>query len=679
MLMKTFVMLRVISLAAVIFGGIVIDSVANEQPIEIPTLQWGDSKRPDGTTRHWNPEPLIDLKATLVCVAYRPLTEKGERWHSVGMTPPKLLSKALENTQPELEECHQHGIKVVGYADTIMFHPDMLEAEGIAYKELYAINRKGEPVINTMWDKSGAGVSCVMNPKWVELQEQVALTTARAGFDGLQFDVYPYAIEPGYLCCCPHCKEAWAKYSRRIFVRSQPMPGLDSGKLDFRKEVDRVFKTWKLQRFADFVKQVEARVRRSYPNFIIIMNHGAGTPDYTSEAVAGALRYPSSELWHLKLGDDSSLYLYNSTEAACGGQAIGLINFAEQYQPSYRYRVALAEAFGSGGTFYFVSQRRKEGEAGAISHAYSDFLREHQEWFNGTKPDASVAILYSWRDQAFAQGNPVAEAKVEFDPKRNHYQRTAAVLARMGVSHDCVILEKGITWRQLSRYHVVVVPDLKLVTRSDAAALEKFVRHGGRLLVIGQFGTTLEVGARWTALEESLLHTWLGKEPQSGTTFPLGKGWVAFASRITTEELVGAPAPPVNPDDAIAQIKAPGPLAIPLKALAPEFSAAAERVTLSGQLKIESASQVESIVRRKGQRRAIHLIRFGNPEPLKDRAATVDYALPKGMTTAKVSVWSPDISEAELGVAWKVNGDHLQVRINRLDNYALVGVELTPK
>nr|AUN37499.1 hypothetical protein [uncultured bacterium] len=147
---------------------------------------------------------------------------------------------------------------------------------------------------------------------------------------------------------------------------------------------------------------------------------------------------------------------------------------------------------------------------------------------------------------------------MEFDPKRNHYQRTAAVLARMGVSHDCVILEKGITWRQLSRYHVVVVPDLKLVTRSDAAALEKFVRHGGRLLVIGQFGTTLEVGARWTALEESLLHTWLGKEPQSGTTFPLGKGWVAFASRITTEELVGAPAPPVNPDDAIAQIKRPG-------------------------------------------------------------------------------------------------------------------------
>src|SRR5688572_1116776 len=37
--------------------------------IEIPVLQWGDSKRPDGTPRHWNPEPVIEMGATLLCVA----------------------------------------------------------------------------------------------------------------------------------------------------------------------------------------------------------------------------------------------------------------------------------------------------------------------------------------------------------------------------------------------------------------------------------------------------------------------------------------------------------------------------------------------------------------------------------------------------------------------------------
>lgn len=142
--------------------------------IEIPTLHWGDSKRPDGTVRHWDPQPLIDLNATLVCVAYRPLDEKGERWHAVGMTPPKLLAKTLLNTKPELDECHKHGIKVIGYADCIMFHRDMLEPEGIDVSDLYAIDCKGERVINNMWDKTGAALSCVSNPRWIELQKQVA-------------------------------------------------------------------------------------------------------------------------------------------------------------------------------------------------------------------------------------------------------------------------------------------------------------------------------------------------------------------------------------------------------------------------------------------------------------------------------------------------------------------------
>src|SRR5687767_15327641 len=105
--------LKAIQLGIVVAGLILCGRWAGAEPaMEIPTLQWGDSKRPDGSTRHWNPSPLIELGATLVCVAYRPLTEKGERWHSVGMTPPRLLARTLLNTKPELEESHKHGIKV---------------------------------------------------------------------------------------------------------------------------------------------------------------------------------------------------------------------------------------------------------------------------------------------------------------------------------------------------------------------------------------------------------------------------------------------------------------------------------------------------------------------------------------------------------------------------------------
>ncbi len=625
---------RAMSLLILAATGMLVCSLAAGRPagadsMEIPTLQWGDSKRADGTTRHWNPEPLIDLRATLVCVAYRPLTESGERWHAVGMTGPKLLAKTLLNTKPELDTSHKHKIKVIGYADAIMFHPDMLEPEGIAADDLYAIDRKGARVINTMWDKAGAGVSCVRNPKWVKLQKQVARVTADAGFDGLQFDVYPYAIDPGYLCCCRYCNSAWSTYSKSLFGEPQPMPGLDSGKLDFKRPVDRAFKTWRLQNFVDFVKAIEADVRKAHPGFIIIMNHGGGTPDFTYEALHGALGYPSTELWHLKLGDDSSLYLYSSCEAANGAKMIGLINYAEQMKPDYRYRVALAEAWSGGGTFYAVT-------GNDISKAYCDFFRSHWEWYDGAKSEAEVAVLYSWRDQAFMQGDLVAESKVEFDPKRDHYQRAASVLAKMGVPADCLIVERGLSSR-LSRYKIVVVPELSLVDDEDAVAIEKYVREGGKLLIIGEMGDCFSSGQEIINRETSLSALWAGDQT-------MGKGVIAFAPSTSDE-----------------------------------FRSACEAVGLVSQLKIESASHIESAIRGKGDRRSIHLIRFGDVDALKDRAVSVEYEIPRGYRADEVSVWSPDFPSAEMSFSTESIGGRLRVKISRIDNYALVGIVLKPQ
>ena len=638
-------------------------AIAPAAQIEIPTLQWGDSKRADGTTRHWDPKPLIDLAATLVSVAYRPLTNaEGKAWYRVGMTPPKLLVKTLENTKPELDECHQHGIKVIGYADTIMFHADMLAADGIDAEDLYATNRVGKRVVNTEWDKGGVGVACISNPKWIELQKQVAQVHAKAGFDGLQFDVYPYAIEPGYQCRCRYCEEGWKKQSKELFGTAQPMPGLDTGKLDYDKPVDRAFKTWRLQEFVDFVKTIETDVQKSWPKFMILMNHGGGTPDFTYEAAHGGLSYPTTELWHIKLGDDSSLYLYNSCEAANGAQMIGLINFSEQYKPLYRYRVSLAEAYGAGGVFYMVA--RGDGAAVGVSHQYCDFFRQHQDWFNETRPDAEVAVLYSWRDQAFLSGDHVAPAKVEFDPKRIRYQNAAAVLARIGVAHDCVIVEKGL--RDLAKYRVVVAPHLVLVTEPEAKVLEEYVRQGGSLLVVAGLGDITESGQDFKKRESSLLTQWTGKKPErEGWTVSVGKGRIAFAPRITPAEL----------DKTAPSKDAP---AIPPRPLIPEFQAACDSLELPSQLGIKSASAIESSVRAKGNQRAIHLIRFGPTDELKDKAVAIDYKLPAHTTPKTVSVWSPDVAAGDLKFDWKQKGDRLQIDIGKLESYALVGVALEP-
>jgi len=52
---------RIYLLGILLFSPPGMPALLAAEQIEIPTLQWGDSKRPDGTTRHWNPQPLIDL------------------------------------------------------------------------------------------------------------------------------------------------------------------------------------------------------------------------------------------------------------------------------------------------------------------------------------------------------------------------------------------------------------------------------------------------------------------------------------------------------------------------------------------------------------------------------------------------------------------------------------------
>jgi hypothetical protein len=68
-------------------------------------------------------------------------------------------------------------------------------------------------------------MSCVNNSKWLVLQKQVVLATADAGFDGLQFDLNPYAVPPGYNCHCHYCQQGWKERSREVFGIEKPMPG----------------------------------------------------------------------------------------------------------------------------------------------------------------------------------------------------------------------------------------------------------------------------------------------------------------------------------------------------------------------------------------------------------------------------------------------------------------------
>ncbi|GMU22317.1 MAG: hypothetical protein AMXMBFR13_24030 [Phycisphaerae bacterium] len=617
---------------------------------ELMVLQWGgfNPTRPDGTARYWDPQPLIELGAVSVCVYYRPRKPDGDRWYNTGMIPPRLLADLLAETRPELQECHRHGIGVIGYADCIMFHPELLAAGGVSAEGLAAVDLAGKPVINRVWDPSGTHVSCINNPRWLALQKAVAEVTAQAGFDGLQFDVYPYAIEPGFLCRCDHCARSWAEHSKKKWGDAAPMPG-DAGQLDFNRPADRALVQWRWQGFVGSVKAIEEHVHRRFPEFTIIMNHAGGTPDFMYEAAAGALDWPSSELWSLKLGDESSLHLYRMSAAVSHGPLIGLVNALTQIQPAYRYRVALAEALAGGGSFYLTLGTP---ELAQISHPYARFVRENREWLENATAQASCALLYSWRDQAFLQGDRKQTGLARLDHPGKHYQRAAEILARRYVSYDCVVMEKGLTVSQLGRYPVIVAPELKLVDEPAADCLQQYVEGGGRLLVLGTLGDLKEVNGQYIRRDRPLLTEWTGRSTDEDWQAELGTGRVAFVRQFTAEK----PEQPGQP--------------------APAFDRAARSLGLGSGLVITSDSPVEATVRGHGPIRTLFLIRLGPVESVTDRSVRMDYELPADVHVRQVHVCSPEMTPGEPGVTWKESAGRLHVDIGQMEQFVMIGVRL---
>ena len=608
---------------------------------ERPSLFWSASKRPDGSTRYWDPAVVQKVNSNLVCVIYYALDEKG---HDLGLgnPTPRILAKTLLNAKPELEESHRHGIKVIGYQDTIQFRPSTFKSEGIDPETLYARDIDGKTVPCDQF-VVGNFVSCINNPKWIDLQKQVTLVTAEAGLDALQFDLHPYAVAPRYHCHCEHCQREWESYTKDKFGAARPMPGT---KLDKNDPLHRTFLEWRMQCMARFLKTVEAYVHKSHPDFVVILNNCVDGSDYPYLALNNAIDFPSTELWHLALGDESSLYMYRLTEALNGGKALGLINSSPQVDPIYRYRAAIAESY-AGGSAMLVG-----GGPSDVPRQYLKFVEEHQNWFADSHSDASVGILFSWRDQVFVQGNDIS-APFLVAWKQNSFRRAAALLARRGVPYDFVAIEKGLAADQLARYKILVAPEISLLDDPDAAALKQYVSSGGHLLCIGNLGALKSVRNDYVKRSKQLLTEWTGNEASSSYwQAPVNAGSVAFVPVAIT-------------GDAEKNMKATA-----------DFDRGSKYTGLDSQLNLKSTATVEATIREKQSEKFIHLAVLGPLDGTHGVSASIDYALPPNSHVSSVEVASPD-SLSELGVTWSLTSpDMLHIDLKNLGQYAIIHLAL---
>ena len=129
---RTILFVLVAALAGLVGHGSCLGQVDSKSPrkegaLEIPAILWQSYTRPNGSTGFWDPKPVIGMDATLLNVLFSAQDKPDRVVYGGALHPPKLLAEVLANCRPELTECHQHGVKVIGFANTIWFHPDMLK------------------------------------------------------------------------------------------------------------------------------------------------------------------------------------------------------------------------------------------------------------------------------------------------------------------------------------------------------------------------------------------------------------------------------------------------------------------------------------------------------------------------------------------------------------------------
>ena len=178
--------------------------------------------------------------------------------------------------------------------------------------------------------------------------------------------------------------------------------------------------------------------------------------------------------------------------AVANGRPVMFLAHPEKQTPDF-LEEELAEISAGGGVPLVNPDLLVRESAAALPTftAYMRFRDQHRAVFSarGRERLADVALLYSVTTVLFDQC--LAEANTPDTPPLNDFSAAARVLEESHEPYDVVVLPHPdlLPAKQrepdLARYRVVIAPSLERLSNADLARLERYVRGGGTLAVLG--------------------------------------------------------------------------------------------------------------------------------------------------------------------------------------------------
>lgn len=561
--------------------------------------------RPDGSKSNFDFVTPAEKGINLINIYFTPFEENGKRIYAVPNSA--AVAEECEKMKYEIGKAHEKGMKVIAYSDDVQFPPLEARRMGIDPDEITATN--GNKMLSCdMWFPDPVNLACINAPAWRDWLRENVKIIAEAGFDGIQYDAQPYLIE-GYFCDCKYCREAWSHYKEDTLGADKDIP---DNYLDYSDECDREYMLWRAQCMIDFTRDTLSEAKKVNPDFIFIQNENYGTFTFPFEALAdGCWDMASSEYGGINIGYNSSLFMYQMCESFGYHDLLGLINTYDQVTPTWRYKIALAEAYAVNGGLTVTTMDETD--------QYIPFLDSHKELFLDTKSANRTALLYSAESNLFSMGifdanNMGGTLTAEKDVARSF----STVMTKHQIPHDFVCVEKEGVLDALDRYDVFVIPNYTYINGETWDAVLEKLAESEKTVIVGGNEVKEAVGP--------LI---------SGANVKYYKGKLR---------------------DSFADMFDETP---------------ADRVTM---LCNENGTEV-NVRRTDEDHEILHLIRLGGDDAFDRRDAELEYTIPEGKTVKSVKVYCPFTEGNDIASTWEMRGDKVCIDTEDFDTNAVISLE----
>jgi len=398
---------------------------------------------------------------------------------------------------PYLPAARRHGMRVTAYFNVHYYTNEF----GAKHRDWLQVRENGQP----LGAEYGSGTDFCVNSPWLEWVKQGLADLCRYPIDGVFFDGPIFRPDT---CYCQHCRRKFKERYGTDLPSKKRRKGLPPQRLlEFQTES-----------LVDFLRDTRAVIKAANPEIGFYMNGGALGGNWATGRMNR--RLVEQQDWLASEGG----FIYNDLtrtplwkpgmrarllETQAGGKPVVVIAGAMQKPWTYtvlppaELRLLYADSMANGAGIYYslTPTMLDQPETRAIADINAFFTR-NLDYYRRTRSEARVALVWSDTTVNTYEGSAAqlmdmydVPARREIGNPESEFWGLAEALLRAHVPFD-VIDDWTLERDPLSRYRLVVLPNVASMSDHTAARLREYVRSGGHLLATFETSLYNELGEK---------------------------------------------------------------------------------------------------------------------------------------------------------------------------------------